>query len=113
LIYFYSITRDNASANDISIQEFKNHYNLLAIKFYGYIACVTHVLNLVIQDILKAISKDKYYSFDNNAYSMENNKEKILQVSFINILITFFRLFSLEKKSEKLLLFLNTTNKIF
>jgi hypothetical protein len=48
----------------------------LGIKFYGDVACVVHVLNLSVQDILKVIIKDEYDSLDNNAYSIENNKDE-------------------------------------
>jgi hypothetical protein len=37
-------------------------------------ACVVYILNLVVQDILKIIIKNKYDSLDNNTYSVENNK---------------------------------------
>jgi hypothetical protein len=40
------------------------------------VACIAHVLNLVVQDILKIIIKDKYNSLDNNTSRVENNKDK-------------------------------------
>jgi hypothetical protein len=75
LIFLYSITRDNASANNTLIKKVKKHYELSGSSFYGDVACLAHILNLVVQDILKIIIKDKYYSLDNNTYSVENNKD--------------------------------------
>jgi hypothetical protein len=86
LLYFkiktniISITRDNASSNDTLISAFKNHYNKEAIKFYGDIHCVAHVLNLVVQDILKAIIKDEYNDI-HNVYNIENNDDYIKDIS--------------------------------
>ena len=47
------------------------------MKFQGDIPCLAHVLNLVIQDILKAIIKDAYNNLDNNnIYNIENEEEE-------------------------------------
>jgi hypothetical protein len=47
-------------SNDTLIEIFAKHYNKEAIKFQGNILRITHVLNLVIQDIIKGIIKDYY-----------------------------------------------------
>jgi len=47
------------------------------MKFQGDIPCLAHVLNLVVQDILKAIIKDAYNNLDNNnIYNIENEEEE-------------------------------------
>ena len=47
------------------------------MKFQGDIPCLAHVLNLVVQDILKAIIKDTYNNLDNNnIYNIENEEEE-------------------------------------
>ena len=47
------------------------------MKFQGDIPCLAHVLNLVVQDILKAIIKNTYNNFDNNnIYNIENEEEE-------------------------------------
>jgi hypothetical protein len=75
LIFLYSITRDNTSANDTLIKKFKKHYELSGSSFYRDIAYIVYILDLVVQDILKIIIKNKYNSLDNNTYSIENNKD--------------------------------------
>jgi hypothetical protein len=49
---------------------------MLGYNFYGDVACVAYVLNLVVQDILKIIIKDEYDSLDNNTSQVENNEDK-------------------------------------
>ena len=47
------------------------------MKFQGDIACLAHVLNLVVQDILKTLIKDAYIELDNNAvYNIENEQDE-------------------------------------
>ena len=65
ILILYSITRDNVSSNDTLISAFKRHYDLQGIKFQGDILCLVHVLNLVVQDILKALIKEAYNELDN------------------------------------------------
>jgi len=62
------------------ISTFKRHYSLEGIKFQGDIPCLAYVLNLAIQDILKAIIKDKdaYNDLNNiNVFYLENNNKEI------------------------------------
>jgi hypothetical protein len=40
------------------------------------VACVAHVLNLVVQDILKIIIKDEYDFLDNNTTRVENDEDE-------------------------------------
>jgi DUF1009 family protein len=49
-----------ASSNDTLLKAFIKHYNKEGIKFQGDIPCIAYVLNLVIQDILKALIKNDY-----------------------------------------------------
>ena len=52
------------------------------MKFQGDIPCLAHVLNLVVQDILKAIIKDAYNNLDNNnIYNIKNEEEEEEEVS--------------------------------
>ncbi|CZT08587.1 uncharacterized protein RCO7_08132 [Rhynchosporium graminicola] len=73
----YSITRDNASSNDTLIEAFIKDYDIKGIKFQGDITCLAHVLNLVVQDILKNIIKDAYSELDDrdDISNIENNRE--------------------------------------
>jgi len=85
----YSITRDNASSNDTLISKFTRHYSLNSINFKGDIACCAHVLNLVVQEVLKAALKKDYdlaYSSEvieaqasrvENEISLEDNNSKL------------------------------------
>jgi hypothetical protein len=79
----FSITRDNASSNDTLLKAFINHYNKEAIKFQGDIPCITHVLNLIIQDILKGLIKNDYdASYIKDIYISElaeNEEEELLE----------------------------------
>jgi hypothetical protein len=70
-----SITRDNASSNDTLISAFQRHYDIEGIKFKGDIPCIAHVLNLIVQDILRAIIKDDYESDIRDVYIIENEEE--------------------------------------
>jgi len=45
------------------------------MKFQGDIPCIAHVLNLVIQDILKALIKNDYDTYTTDIYEQE--KEEI------------------------------------
>ena len=57
-----------------------------AINFQGDIACLAHVLNLVVQDILKTIIKDAYSDLDNNnIFNIENEIEDNTISKFIII----------------------------
>jgi formyltetrahydrofolate synthetase len=69
-----SITRDNASSNDTLISYFKSNYKELNLDFEGDIHCVAHVLNLVAQDIIKAIIKDDFNDIS-DVYNVENNND--------------------------------------
>jgi hypothetical protein len=47
------------------------------MKFQEDIPCLAYVLNLVVQDILKAIIKDAYNNLDNNnIYNIKNKEEE-------------------------------------
>jgi hypothetical protein len=49
------------------------------MKFQGDITCLAHVLNLVVQDILKALIKEGYNNLDNNlVYNIENEDDDSL-----------------------------------
>jgi hypothetical protein len=49
------------------------------MKFQGDITCLAHVLNLVVQDILKALIKEGYNNLDNNlVYNIENKDDDSL-----------------------------------
>jgi hypothetical protein len=56
---------------------------MLGYNFYRDMACIAHVLNLVVQDILKTIIKDEYDSLDNNTARVENNKDKDITGKFL------------------------------
>ena len=62
----YSITRDNASSNDTLIQEFTTSCDMNGIKFKGDIPCAAHVLNLVVQRIIKCLIVE-----DNSVYGSD------------------------------------------
>jgi hypothetical protein len=88
ILIFYSITRDNASSNDTLLKGFIEHYNKDSIKFQGDIPCLAHVLNLVVQDILKAIIKDDSDINSQDIYNIENNaEEEVLPNSKSNIFL--------------------------
>jgi hypothetical protein len=49
------------------------------MKFQGDITCLAYVLNLVVQDILKALIKEGYNNLDNNlVYNIENEDDDSL-----------------------------------
>jgi DUF1009 family protein len=65
----FSITRDNTSLNDTLLKAFIKYYNKQGIKFQGDIPYIAYVLNLVVQDILKALIKNDYNtSYSTNLY---------------------------------------------
>ncbi|CZT13621.1 uncharacterized protein RCO7_11027 [Rhynchosporium graminicola] len=78
-----SITRDNASSNDTLINAFKKDYDIKGFKFQGDIVCLAHILNLIVQDILKNIIKDAYSELDNRGdiANIENDRERDLSNS--------------------------------
>lgn len=85
---FYSITRDNASPNNTLINAFRSYYLAIGIKFTRDILCLVHVLNIVVQDILKTLIKDAYSDFDNqNIFNIENNEDIIEENSNSKFLI--------------------------
>ncbi len=44
--------------------------------------CLVYILNLIIQDILKALIKDTYSDLNNHdVYNIENDKEEELEVN--------------------------------
>jgi hypothetical protein len=114
---FNRITRDNASSNDTLISTLKQYYLRESVKFQGDIACLAHVLNLVVQDILKALIKDAYNDInDNDIYQQENNQEEEYKGKFLILYLIFiiiytnnyFRYISLEKSKKN-----NYRNSIF
>ncbi|CZR70301.1 uncharacterized protein PAC_20205 [Phialocephala subalpina] len=91
------ITRDNASSNDSLINSFRLHYSYENIKFEGDIPCMAHVLNLVVQDILKALIKDDYDLLNNNnGFEIDNDLPN-------NIIIDNFN-YSIWKKIRKIII---------
>jgi hypothetical protein len=78
-LFYFSITRNNASSNDTLINAFKKHYQINNIKFEKDTACVVHVLNIAVQAILKALIKNDndYNAFNNQkVYNVENENEE-------------------------------------
>jgi hypothetical protein len=91
------IIRDNVSFNDTLLEAFIKHYNKEGMKFQGDIPYIAYILNLVIQDILKALIKNDYNtSYTTNIYKQEKEqieeeteKEEVEQVrskSFYNLI---------------------------
>jgi C4-dicarboxylate transporter len=91
------------------------------MKFKGDIPCLVHVLNLVVQEILKTIIKEAYNDLDNkNIFNIKNEKEVeeeeitnskslfYLIILFTNIIISF----SSGKEFVKLLSELNILKRI-
>ena len=75
----HNITRDNTSFNDTLIEAFLKHYNKEGIKFQGDVPYIAHILNLIIQDILKALIKNDYntsYTTDIYKQEKEQNEEE-------------------------------------
>jgi hypothetical protein len=71
-----AVARDNHD-NDTLIEVFTKYYNIQAIKFQGDIPCIAYILNLVVQDILKALIKNSY----NTSYTKDiYNKRKIKKI---------------------------------
>ena len=58
------------------MSELKSYYLSHAMRFYGNILYFAHVLNLIVQDILKALIKNAYDDLnDRNIFNIENDKE--------------------------------------
>jgi DUF1009 family protein len=71
------ITRDNASSNDTLLKAFIKYYNQRGLKFEGDIPCIAHVLNLIIQDILKTLIKNDYdTSYNRDIYEVEEEEDE-------------------------------------
>ena len=63
--------------NDTLLKAFIKHYNKQGIKFQGDILYIAHVLNLIIQDILKALIKNDYNtSYSKDIYIAKLAKDK-------------------------------------
>jgi hypothetical protein len=84
LLIINSITRDNASSNNTLLKAFKKHYSKESIKFQGNIAYLAYILNLVMQDILKAIIKDAYKDFNNNNININKKESNLEEVIIID-----------------------------
>lgn len=96
--YITSITRDNASSNNTLIQEFKNYYQTSGFSFEGNIACVAHVLNIVVQDILQVLIKEDYNSLQVSSLIQqeeleleEYEEEEKTILSKLNIILIIYK----------------------
>ena len=79
------------SPNDTLISAFQKYYNIAGTKFQGDIPCFTHVLNLIIQDILKIIIKNDY-NINQDIFNTENDKEEDISSKLFYILIIIFKI---------------------
>jgi hypothetical protein len=68
----FSITLDNASFNDVSIELLKHQLNinktLICEGEFFHICCRAHILNLIVQDCLKEIDSTLQKIRDNMKY---------------------------------------------
>ncbi|TVY31256.1 hypothetical protein LOCC1_G008433, partial [Lachnellula occidentalis] len=83
------IIRDNASSNTTLIAAFIREYTMNSLKFIGDIACITHVLNLAVQDILKNLIKDNDYDQNDDIWAVENEEEKDASIRKIIISLKY------------------------
>ena len=73
-------------SNNTLLEAFIKNYSINGQGFTGDIPCIAYVLNLVIQDILKAIIKDNYISIEAiDALNRENDFQGIYEEENINI----------------------------
>ena len=76
----FSITRDNASNNDTLIQVYKKYSDDNNGLFHSDIRCLAHILNLVVQDILKEIkgniTNEEYSNIDEEVKLTEELTEE-------------------------------------
>ena len=92
LLTCYSITRDNARNNTTFLESFKRNYlNSTHKDFNNDIRCISHIINLIVQDIVKQYiltlneAKDLFEYITNGFNNRENNRHigKFLLFSFI------------------------------
>jgi len=81
----FSITLDNASSNDVSVDALQKQLNLRGLlPFHGeffHLRCCAHILNLVVQDGLKSIDKSVEKIRDSVKYvkGSQQRKQKFLE----------------------------------
>ena len=84
----FSITRDNASNNDTLIQVYKKYSDDNNGLFHSDIRCLAHILNLVVQDILKEIkgniTNEEYSNIDEEVKLTEELTEEREQLAIEN-----------------------------
>ncbi len=81
-----SITRDNASNNTTFMNTFKKNYNFITNKdFMNDIRCVTHIINLVVQDILQDYILNSKNNNNLIEYTTQFENESDLPTYNINI----------------------------
>jgi hypothetical protein len=80
LLTFYSITRDNARNNITFLESFKrNYFNSTYKDFNNDIRCISYIINLIVQDILKQYiltlneAEDLFDYITNSFNNCENN----------------------------------------
>ena len=75
----FCITRDNATNNDILIQEFQQYNRDNNGLFYKDIRYLAHIINLIVQDILREINdeatKNELIEIKNNANNVNKDEE--------------------------------------
>ena len=82
-----TVLRVTSELTNTLLKAFIKYYNKEGIKFQGDIPCIAHVLNLVIQDILKALIKNDYdtsYStdlYEQEMEELEDSEEEVEQVT--------------------------------
>jgi hypothetical protein len=68
---------DLTSVINTLIEAFLKHYNKEGIKCQGDVPYIAHILNLIIQDIVKALIKNDYNtSYTTNIYKQEKEQNK-------------------------------------